>query len=195
MSSQLIEDIKTKLNIKGGVFIDMEIEDHIKHIDQSQYLEFFKALSGDEFGYKNPMDRIAIVASRFKKQKEDNLLAGTRDQAKEMYDKFYSECCAMLDYCRDNRDKVENDREFFLKTPYNALKRKDGSKTYTDREVWVLKALGAGEWLIEIRFQDNSKAVVDKIEKIIKDAITTKYSNQVGIDNKIVKKAMIGINK
>jgi hypothetical protein len=191
MSQQLIEDIMKKLKIDGGIYIQMEIEDHIKHIDQSQYLEFFKALSGDEFSYKNPMDRIAIVANRFKKQKDDKLLAGTRSQAKEMYDKFYDECCAMLDYCRDNRDKHPHDREFFEAVDFAKLKKKDGTDAYTKQELYVLSELGGGSWLIDIRFYDNSKVVVDKIEKIIKDAITTKYNQQQAIShnvNKMLKK-------
>lgn len=176
--SQLIEDIKTKLNIKGGVFIDMEIEDYIKDIDQSKHLEFFKALSGGDFDYKNPMDRIAMTAKKFKQERTDNLLAGTHEQAKMMYDKFYGQCCAMLDYTQKNRDRHPNDREFFKGLPYEILEQVDGTKTYTKQELYVLNELGGGEWLIGIRLALSSKEVIDKIEAVIKKALTTKYSSQ-----------------
>lgn len=181
-----IDDIKTKLNIKGGRFIDAEIEEHINSIDKSQHLEFFKALSGDEYQYKNAMDRISIVANRFKNEKTDSILAGTREQAKEMYNKFYYESCAMLDYTQKNRDKVPNDREFFRNVPHGELKRTDGSPVYTKQELFVLNALGGGEWLIDIRLALSSKDVVDKIEKIIREAVLTKYNNQSRIENKRV---------
>lgn len=179
-----IDDIKTKLNIKGGRFIDAEIEEYINGIDKSQHLEFFKALSGDEYQYKNAMDRISIVAKRFKNEKTDNILAGTREQAKAMYDKFYYECCAMLDYAQKNRSKVPNDREFFMNVPYSELKCTDGSPAYTKQELFVLNALGGGEWLIDIRLALSSKDVIDRIEKIIRDAVLAKYNNQNRIENK-----------
>lgn len=178
-----IDDIKTKLNIKGGRFIDAEIEEHISSIDKSQHLEFFKALSGDEHQYKNAMDRISIVAKRFKNAKTDNILAGTREQAKAMYDKFYYESCAMLDYIQENRDKVPNDREFFKNVPYGELKRTDGSPAYTKQELFVMNALGGGEWLMDIKLAPSSKDVIDKIEKIIREAVLTKYNNQNSIES------------
>lgn len=184
--NQLIEDIKTKLNIKGGVFIDMEIEDYIKHIDPSQYLEFFKDLSGDGFGYKNPMDRIAMTAKKFKQARTDNLLSGTREQAKAMYDKFYRESAAMLDFTCKNRNKYPSDREFFRSVDYSSLRRKDGGDAYTRQEIYVLNELGAGDFLLGIRLALSSKEVIDKIESVIKKAVMTKYDQQT-ISNNVTK--------
>ena len=195
MKDKLIQDIKSKLKIEGSFFVDAELQDYIKDIPQDKYLEFFKALSGNEYQYKNAMDRVAMTAKRFKAEQTDNLLASTGQQAKEMYDKFYYECCKMLDYARENRDKIPNDREFFVNMPYEALKRTDGTNTYTKQELYVLNSLGGGSWLIDIRFATNSKEIVDKIESIIKKAVLTKYSqnNNLQINSNVEK--MIGEEK
>ena len=193
MKNKLIQEIKQKLNISGGMFIDSEIESYIDEIPENKYIEFFKALSGGEYEYKNAMDRIAMTAKKFKTERTDNLLAGTHDQAKEMYNKFYSECCSMLDYTCKNREKHPNDTEFFLNMPYEALKRKDGTQTYTKQELYVLNALGGGEFLLGIRLALSSKNIIDKIERVIKEAVMTKYSNQPAISYEVKK--MIGVKK
>jgi hypothetical protein len=66
MKNKLIQEIKQKLNLSGGMFIDGEIESYIDEIPENKYIEFFKALSGGEYEYKNAMDRIAMTAKRFK---------------------------------------------------------------------------------------------------------------------------------
>ena len=193
MQDKLIQDIKSKLKIDGSFFVDAELQDYIKDIPQDKYLEFFKALSGNEYQYKNAMDRVAMTAKRFKAEQTDSLLASTGMQAKEMYDKFYHECCKMLDYARENREKIPNDREFFVNMPYEALKRTDGTNAYTKQELYVLNALGGGNWLIDIRFATNSKEVIDKIEFIIKKAVLIKYSQNNGLQiNSNVRKIIGG---
>jgi hypothetical protein len=189
-----IQDIKTKLNIKGGIYVDAEIEEYINEIEPSRHLEFFKALSGGEYEYKNAMDRIAMTAKRFKSERTDNLLAGTREQAKAMYDKFYGQCCAMLDYTQQDRNKTPNDREFFLNMPYDKLKNRDGSMAYTKQELYVLNELGGGNWLIDVRFSVNSTTIVDRIEKIISNAKISKYEDTKQISNGKVMKMIAGIN-
>ena len=168
----LINDIKTKLKIDGGVFIDAEIQSHIEGIDKSLYLDFFKALSGDH-DFRNPMDRIAITAKNFKPAEKD-ILAGTADKAKAMYDKFYAQQSAMTDFTQANRDKVRNDREWFKSIDYSKLKNIDGSQTYTKQELYVLNELGGGEFLLDLPFKDNSQKVIELIKKTIDKAITTK---------------------
>jgi hypothetical protein len=172
---QLIEDIKTKLNIKGGDFINAEIESYIEEIDPSQHLEFFKALSGDEYDYKNAMDRIAITAKRFKASKSDSLFSGTRDMAKDCYSKLYTVNASMTTYTQENRDRVPNDRDFFCNMDYSAMIDKHGVKVFTKQDLYILDELGGGEWLMNIKFITNSNEAVDKIERIIKSAITAKY--------------------
>ena len=193
MNNKLIQEIKQKLNISGGMFIDSEIESYIDEVPENKYIEFFKALSGGEYEYKNAMDRIAMTAKKFKTEKTDSLLAGTHEQAKEMYNKFYSECCSMLDYTCKNRDKHPNDTEFFLNMPYEALKRKDGTQTYTKQELYVMEKLGGGEFLLGIRLALSSKEIIDKIERTIKDAMITKYNKQQAISHDV--KNLIGVKR
>jgi len=194
MKERLIEEIKQKLNISGGMFIDSEIESYIDEVPENKYIEFFKALSGGEYEYKNAMDRIAMTAKRFKSERTDNLLAGTREQAKAMYDKFYGQCCAMLDYTQQDRNKTPNDREFFLNMPYDKLKNRDGTMAYTKQELYVLNELGGGNWLIDVRFSVNPKTIVDRIEKIISNAKISKYEDTNQISNGKVMKMIAGIN-
>ena len=70
MKAQLIADIKAKLSIPGGMFIDAEIAEYIAPLQPSQYSEFFKALSGEEYSFKKGIDRVAIVAKRFTPQSD-----------------------------------------------------------------------------------------------------------------------------
>jgi len=99
----------------------------------------------------------------------------------------------MTDYTQANRDKVPNDREFFKHTNYAKLKRTDGSYSYTKQEIYVLNELGGGEWLMDIKCLPNTKVAISKIEKIIKDAIQTKYSKSShAITDKRVSKMLSG---
>lgn len=173
--NNLIQDIKTKLNIQGGGFIDAEIESYLEGIEPEKYLEFFKALSGDEYSYKNAMDRIAITAKRFKVAKTDELFKETPTMAKECYERFYTVNAQMTTYSQTNRDAIPNDREFFTNTKYSDLVDKHGAKVFSKQDLYILDELGGGEWLMNIKFITNSKEAVDKIERIIKTAITAKY--------------------
>lgn len=65
MINQLILDIKQKLNIQGGVFVDSEIEEYVSKLRPSEYGKFFKELSGEEYAFKKGIDRVAIVYKKF----------------------------------------------------------------------------------------------------------------------------------
>ena len=192
--SELVKDIKTKLGIEGGTFIDAEIESLVSAIKPNQHLEFFMALSG-EHSFAKPMDRIANVAKRFSDEKKAELFMGTKELAKSMYDKFYGIYCGMTDYAQANRDKVPNDREFFENYQFQNMKQIDGSKTFTDKEIYVLSELGGGTWLVDIPFHNGSNEVIEQIEKIIKYTIAKKYLHveQNAITNQSVKKLLRGV--
>lgn len=175
IKSEFINAIMMSLKIDRNPFITSTIDEYTKDINPSDYKSFMTALFGTQHQYLNGLDRVAKVADSFKQDMTDNLLSNTKSQAKAMYDKFYNESCKMLDYCTQNRDKVSNDREFFLNTKYEDLKKSDGSKAYSKQEIYVLNYLGGGSWLLGIRFYDNSSKVIDKIENIIKEAVLTKY--------------------
>jgi hypothetical protein len=182
----LIEELMLTLKIPQGNFNYSTIEDELEHIPNEQLRGYYKEVMNSE-SFGNGMKAIIKTAEKYKAEKTDNLLAGTREQAKAMYDKFYSECCSMLEYTCKNREKHPNDTEFFLNMPYEALKRKDGTQTYTKQELYVLNALGGGEFLLGIRLALSSKDIIDKIERVIKEAVMTKYSNQPAISYEVKK--------
>lgn len=73
MQAKLIADIKAKLNIQGGIFVDGEIAEYIAPLRPSLYGEFFKALSGEEYAFKKGIDRVAIVSKKFCGEPESDL--------------------------------------------------------------------------------------------------------------------------
>lgn len=106
---------------------------------------------------------------------KDELFDDVPALADAMYKKFYAQNAGMLDFCRANRNKIPSDREFFKYTNYKALKNVLGEKVYTEKELYVLKKLGGGEFLLSIKDYATSTAVIDKIEAIIRGVITRKY--------------------
>lgn len=187
----MVEELMLTLKIPQGNFNFGLIADEIENIPNENLKEFYKlVMSNESFG--NGMKAIIASAKEFTPQEQD-LLAGTHDTAKQMYNKFYAQNCAMTDYTQANRDKVSNDRDFFEKMDYTKLKNTDGAKTYTKQELYVLKELGGGSWLVDIRFLPNTQVAISKIEKIIKSAIITKYSNSTNaIESKRVTKMLRG---
>lgn len=190
--TELSKAIIKSLKIDSNPFNYEAINEAIDLVPVERYMEFYKQiLKVDTYG--NGIKAVLEISENYKNEKTDNLLAGTRQQAEDMYYKFYSECCAMLDYTQKDRNKTPSDREFFINVPYSELKRTDGTSTYTRQELYVLNALGGGEWLIGIRLALSSKEIIDKIEKIIKEAVLTKYNNQSQIENKRVQNLIGGI--
>ena len=184
--TELAKALIKGLKIDENIFNYESVKEEIEHLQENQFMDFYKEVMATD-SYGNGLNVIFKIAEKYKAERTDNLLAGTHDQAKEMYNKFYSECCSMLDYTCKNREKHPNDTEFFLNMPYEALKRKDGTKTYTKQELYVLNALGGGEFLLGIRLALSSKNIIDKIERVIKDAVMTKYSNQPAISYEVKK--------
>ena len=151
------------------------IEDAIEGIEPKQFKQFFNSLMGDEHNYLKPLDRVAKVAKQFKYSKTDELFKHTADMALNCYHRFYTVNASMTTYSQENRDKVPDDRKFFSSIDYSELKDIDGAKVFTKQDLYVLQELGGGEWLMNIKFIVNSKEAIDKIEQIIKTAITSKY--------------------
>ena len=191
---ELIKSLANRLSLADDIYAIDTIKEKMELIEDNQCLDFYQSVvSKNTFG--NGLKAFLDTIEEFNSIKTDNLLAGTREQAKAMYDKFYYESYSMLDYARDNRDKVPNDREFFINMPYSELKRTDGSDTYTKQELYVLEQLGSGSWLIDIRYYTNSKTIVDRIETIISNAKISKYENTKQISNGKVMKMIAGMNK
>jgi len=185
--NDVVEQIKEKLAIKGGSLIDAEIEMHLAEVDPKKMLSFFMALSGDEFKYLKSMDRIAVVAKKFQKEKMDGLFAGTLELAKEMYGKFYALQGRMTGFSQANRNLIPSDREFFQNFKYKTALGSDGKQFLSSKELQMLKKLGGGGWLMKMRYFANSKEGVDKIEQIIKNDRVNRYmtSDENAIDHKV----------
>ena len=175
LRTQLVNSIVENLKIKEDMFSVGMIEDAIEGIDAEQYNEFFNALIGDEHEYLKPLDRVAKVSKQFKHARSNELFKETPTMAKECYERFYTVNAQMTTYSQTNRDAVPNDREFFINTKYSDLVDKYGAKVFSKQDLYILDELGGGEWLMNIKFITNSKEAVDKIERIIKTAITAKY--------------------
>lgn len=169
--SLLVNDIKAKLNIEGGVFVMAELESYVRIIDPSKYLEFFKALSGDEFAHKNKLDRVAIVAERYRKADENALFGSVEQQAKQLYDKFTAVRIALEKFSSNNRDRFPNDEQFFASVVYENLVDAKQVKTFSSEEVSLLHELGGGEFLLKMPRMANAKTATDKIEAVLKHHI------------------------
>jgi len=182
---EFIKSLLETLKIPATAFNIAIAEDEIACIPNDKIREFFKEVLIAE-SYGNGMKAIINTAKKFK----PDILASTAEKAKNMYDKFYAQQSAMLDYSQTHRDEVPNDREWFNKIDYSKLKNRDGSKTYTKQELYVLKELGGGEFLLNLRFTLNSSHVVAKIKKIIDKAIKTKHKKIESIESKRVTKML-----
>jgi len=184
----LIEELMLTLKIPQGNFNFATIANEIEFISTLKLKDFYKeVVTADSFG--NGIKAIISVAKKYKPEEKD-ILSGTEQKAKAMYDKFYTQQSAMLDYAQAHRDIISNDRKWFKSIDYSKLKNRDGSKTYTNLELYVLKELGSGEFLINLRFALNSSHIITKIQKIINKAIKTKHQKIESIESKRVSKML-----
>ena len=166
---EFIKGLLETLKIPATAFNIALVSDEIEVIPNGSLRGFYReVVSADTYG--NGMKAIISVAKNFKSAEKD-ILEGTADKAKAMYDKFYTQQSAMLDYAQAHRDIISNDRKWFKSIDYSKLKNRDGSKTYTNLELYVLKELGSGEFLINLRFALNSSHIITKIQKIINKAM------------------------
>ena len=179
---------------KGMTFLCIALDE--KNFDDAKlevYYELLKEMSDESFensirevakirtykGLPTPAEILKFDTTR------DDVLAGTREQAKAMYNAFYSRCDHMLDYCTKNRELNSSDREFF--------KIQDYSKMFNEQELYVLNKLGGGSWLLDIKLLANSKVAIDEIEDIIKRGKIMKYLNTSNaIESKRVSKMLQG---
>jgi len=184
---EFIKGLLETLKIPATAFNIAMAADEIACIPNDKLREFFKEVLIAE-SYGNGMKAIIKTAESYKPQSELSLkLLNSRSEAKEMYDKFYSQCTAMMNFTASNRNKYPNDEKFFANMDYKALKQTDGTKTYTKRELYVLEQLGGGKWLMNIKLAENSKVVIDKIQRVIDKAIKHKIKS---IESKRVSKML-----
>ncbi len=183
LRKSMIEELMNTLKIPQGNFNFGTIADELEHISNDNLKDFYRAVMSAE-SYGNGMKAIIQTAENFKPQQVD-LLAGTRGQAKAMYDAFYARSSNMLEYCTKNRALNPSDREFFEIQDYSTM--------FDKQELYVFNELGGSSWLMDIKLLANSKVAIDEIEDIIKRAITMKYLNTSNaIESKRVSKMLQG---
>ena len=184
---EFIKSLLETLKIPATAFNIATVSDEIACIPNDKLREFYKEVLIAET-YGNGMKAILQTAESYKPQSELSLkLLNSRSEAKEMYNKFYSQCTGMMDFTRANRNKYPNDKKFFENMNYAELKQSDDTKTYSKRELYVLEQLGGGKWLMNIKLADNSKVVIDKIQRVIDKAIKHKIKS---IESKRVSKML-----
>ena len=184
---EFIKGLLETLKIPVTAFNIALILDEIELISNADLRRFYReVVSADTYG--NGIKAVVNIAKKFKAAEKD-MLEGTEQKAKAMYDKFYAQQAAITDYSQKHRDEVPNDREWFKKINYSKLKNRDGSKTYTKQELYVLKELGGGEFLLNLRFALNSSHIITKIKKIIDEVLKTKYKIK-SIESKRVTKML-----
>lgn len=190
---EFIKGLLETLKIPSTAFNIAVVSDEIEEIPNQSLRGFYReVVSADTFG--NGMKAIIKTAENYKQESELSIkLTESKDEANDMYNKFYSQNCSMTDYAQANRNKVPNDREFFEKMDYSKLKNTDGQDTYTKQELYVLRELGGGSWLADIRFLPNTQVAISKIERIIKDAKITKYESLNQIESKRIVKMLKGV--
>lgn len=174
MINKLLQDIKSKLNIQGGTFVDAEILDHLNTIDKEDYLDFFKSLSGEEFAYKNGVDRVAIVSKAYKAQKQALLSRNVSSKAHELANKFYSLKVAIL----NGKEIGEDDREVLNRVKYESTML--NNNVFNKKEINIFNLLGGAKWLhdVDIRpFGETIRAIEAKM----------KEANTIALIGKIAK--------
>ena len=188
---------------KGMTFLTIALgEKNLDDVKLEVYYEILKDMSDESFetsikqvaktriykGLPTPAEILKFDTTR------KDVLVGTREQAKKMYNKFYSRCSLMLDYCRENRETIPSDRAFFEAQDYKTLANVNNKKIFSKQEAYVLYELGGGSWLCDIRFLANSKIATDKIENIIKRGKIMKYLNTSNaITDKRVSQMLQGV--
>jgi len=176
MRNQLISDIKSKLKITGGHFVDAEISDYIANIPPAKYKDFFKDLSGDEFSFKNGLDRVKIVSDRYTNTPKNDFIAEAKEIVSLMHSinktAIYESQARGIGYVQfmaglkiretfnlsDKQAHVINEiggREYIMKvneTEPNSLERKvvEQLEKYAHRDIKQLSAVSANKNVIQL---------------------------------------------
>lgn len=153
MKAQLITEIKAKLSIPSGTFIDAEIAEYIAPLQPSQYQEFFKALSGEEYAFKKGIDRVAIVAKRFTPQSDHE--AEARVIASLMHD---------INKIVINESQSKGEGYFELMMALNIRK----SFQLSDKQSYVMNEIGGREAIMKINITEPNtleRRIIESLKK------------------------------
>lgn len=150
----IIEAIREKLGLKDNPFINAEIQSYLEELHPKEYMEFFKALSGDKFAYKNGLDRVAIVSASFKERKQAKINRNTKSKANVLASKLYE----LKMNCGDKYEHIK----------YDAVKV-DNQRYFTNADLMVFDNLNMDELMKDIdskNFQDSVDKINNVMEKI-----------------------------
>ena len=172
--TEFSKSIFSTLRIEQNIFSMSAVESALAGVANEDLLQLFQyAVSVEAFG--NGLKALTIAVQKLKNEKKEELFSQTRAQAEAMYSKFYTQSCDMFDYIRLNRGLNPVDRDFFCGQKYENLKNKNCEKTFNKQELYVLKALGDGQFLMNISYYLSKKDVIDKIENVIQNGLAQKY--------------------
>lgn len=159
MIAKFIQDIKTKLSIEGGAFVDAEIESYVVALKASQYQDFFNALSGDEFRFYKGIDRVSIVAKRF---------------TPESYHESEARVIATL--MHDINKIVLSEAESKGEDYYRLMMALNVRKSFqlTDKKAYVMNEIGGREAIIKINTTEPNtleRKIIESLKRYERDNV------------------------
>ena len=149
IKQELINSIMSKLKINDSFFERGQVEDAVNGIDVADYKEFFRQLSGDDYDYKNPLDRVEIVSKSFKQKSTLPQLVARKSEAAALLDSLLAKSNAMLHFASLNRNAFPSDWDFFGSCKLEEIRDKHNAKIFNRQELYIINELGR-EWLMNM---------------------------------------------
>jgi hypothetical protein len=82
---KFVDSLMKYYKIDEDLFLRQHIAEMTNHIDPKQYRLFFQELSASDMPYKNPFEKIALIASKFRGSEVNE----SSNRAKYLYDIMY----------------------------------------------------------------------------------------------------------
>ena len=172
--NEFVKAIVSALKIEPNIFALGAIEAQVQNFKNQELSALFQCAIQVE-AYGNGLKALTIAVQKLQNEKKEELFSKTRLIAEQMYTKFYAQSCQMFEYVRLNRGLNPSDHDFFCGQKFENLKNIKGEKVFTAQELYVLKSLGAGQFLMDISYYLSKKDVIDKIENVIQNGLAQKY--------------------
>ena len=84
IKTQFVTSLMNYFKIEEDINLRAHIDDLTSSVKRSEYREFFRRLSSGDMSFKNPFEKISLVAKSFKKESDANI-----DRAKNLYNIMY----------------------------------------------------------------------------------------------------------
>lgn len=142
---QFVSSLMEYFKIEEDINLRAHINDLVRHIDRTQYREFFRRLSSGNMPYKNSFEKVAAVAATFETETLELIFNDVKRQSKYFYDVMY-ELHKMLILAHNDELKV---RAAFSNIRFDKLKDKNSNKLlFSPKDLAVLALLGAS-WVYD----------------------------------------------